>query len=146
MLINQLTAGAAYCGSSANWTGSMTELACAGTTSLSRGDMALLGSATPAKQATLLLLGGRAGQRPLGGDTLCPMDPLHRMHLGSSDLSGEVRFPITSNDLPAAYPGAVIAGSSRRFQLWHRDTTDTGFALSNGVRVTCAPWDRAPVE
>lgn len=139
VLINHLAAGTAYCASAANSTGSRTELACVGTTSLSRGDMALVGTALPGRQSALLLLGGRAGQSPLGGGTLCLMDPLHRMRLGVSNAAGEVLFPVASNDLPAAYPGAVIAGSSRRFQLWHRDTTGTGFALSNGVRVTFAP-------
>lgn len=139
VLLNQRLSGASYCGSAPNSTGLTARLACEGTTSLSRSDMVLVGTELPANQTALLLLGGRAGQVPLGSGTLCLMAPIHRMAVGAADASGEVRFQVVSTDLPAVYPGAVSAGSSRRFQLWHRDTAGGGFALSSGVRVTFAP-------
>ncbi|MEZ6014570.1 MAG: VCBS repeat-containing protein [Planctomycetota bacterium] len=138
VLTSHLTTGATICSTPPNSTGALGELAFEGSASLSRGDLVARATGLPPGALALMLLSDEADHVPLGASYLCVAAPFLRLQVGVADALGACSMPLPPSLFPAAMPGALTPGSTRMFQLWHRDPV-LSYALTSGLRTTFAP-------
>lgn len=125
-----------YCAPRKNSTGDRGRLSASGSSSVSAGDLEFLGDRLPASQVGLLFQGSERVYTPLANGFLCAGAPISRLAIASTSAAGTIQFAFDAADPPGMATPAV-AGETRSFQFWHRDT-DTppeSSNLTNGVEV-----------
>lgn len=123
----------------ANGSGQGARLGASGSASIADADLVLSGSHLIPGQAGLYFQGDNAvssGAGDVFGDGLrCAGGSVVRLEVRVADASGSSQ---TTVDVAAS--GGVLAGQTKRYQLWYRDPATTpcgsGFNLSNGYEVT----------
>ena len=117
-------------------------LGAVGSNSVSAADLVLQGVGMQAGQPGLYFQGNNATNAGLGfanGDGLrCAGGNLKRIQVRLADVNGS-----SSTTVNVAAQGLVLAGDTRRYQLWYRSPATspcgTTFNLSNGIETTWAP-------
>jgi len=126
----------------ANGSGSGGKLRSVGTSSVTAGDLSLVGSQLIANQPGLYFQGNNAinsGDGNSFGDGLrCAGGGVIRLQVRFSSATGE-----SATDIHIATAGGAASGDTKRYQLWYRDpvTSPCGtlFNLTNGVEIIYTP-------
>ena len=126
----------------ANSTGSGAILNASGSTSVAQDNVVLSGQQLAASQPGLYFQGDNAINGGLGnafGDGLrCAGGAVVRLEVVTASLAGT-----SSTSVPIAATGGVLAGQTKRYQLWYRDPIGTpcgsGFNFTNGYEIVWAP-------
>jgi len=123
----------------ANGTGSGGRLRASGSASVSSGVVTLSGSQLIASQPGLYFQGNNAinaGDGTLFGDGIrCAGGGVIRLQVRFADSAGD-----SETNINVAAVGGVVAGDTKRYQLWYRDpltsTCGAMFNLTNGIEIT----------
>ena len=125
------------CGNGPNSTGSPGLVDFVGSSSVALNSLTLTASPLPNNAFGLFIQGQVAGTGQLPGGTLCIQQPVFRLPIEQSQ-SG-----VMSHDLDIVNPPTaaqqIMAGTTWRFQAWHRDTTMSGYSLTNALKMVFTP-------
>jgi hypothetical protein len=114
--------GSSYCTSTMNSSGNAALISATGCPSVAIGAVTLHGSSMPANKTSLFFYGPTATQSPLGNGFLCVTGGLFRFHAATTSPSGTIDHAIDFTSTPAGMgAGAILPGSTWRFQGWFRD-------------------------
>lgn len=130
---------ASECSNGPNSTGSPSLVSFVGNTSIGDDDLTLaVGPLAPFSFGFFIQaeLGG-AGNLPNGG-TLCVTQPFFRLPAEQAGSDGMMRHELQIQNPPSPAQ-QILAGSTWRFQAWHRDTTSNGYGLSNALKLVFTP-------
>lgn len=133
-----------YCSVAPNSVGAGARLSALGSTSVGANELRLRATGCTPSQHGLFFYGPNATQVPFGDGFLCVSGGAHRLNPPSAASSqGELERALDFGAPPMARgPGAVLPGSTWRFQLWYRDPTGpggTGFNLSDALAIRFCP-------
>ncbi|QDV09879.1 N-acetylneuraminate epimerase [Planctomycetes bacterium Poly30] len=125
------------CSNSANSTGSPSLVGFVGSTSIGDDDLTLTAGPLPLNAFGFFIQATQAGSGALAGGTLCVQQPFYRLPAEQA-LGGVLRhrLQIQNPNTPAQQ---ILAGSTWRFQAWHRDTVAVGYGLSNALKLVFTP-------
>ena len=127
------------CGNGPNGTGQPSLMDYVGTSSIAANDLELTAGPIPAGQFGLFVQSETAASIPLmGGGTLCVGMPFFRLPVEFAP-AGVLRHDLDIGSPPGGMGAQIMAGSTWRFQAWHRDTIAPGFGLSNAVKIVFTP-------
>lgn len=132
--------GETYCLSNPNSTGDRGLIEVSGSASLSSNDLVLSALDLPATTSSLFFIGTQQVDSPLGHGVLCAGGQIGRLSIAVSDGSGVANHAFDNTASLGGAP-AVVAGETRYFQNWFRDTTWglSIFNFTNAVGVQFAP-------
>ena len=121
-----------------NGTGSPALMDYIGTSSVTSDDLELMASPVPANVFGLFVQARNAASIPLmAGGTLCLDLPFFRLPIEMAQ--GNVLSHELNIGSPPQGVQQILAGSTWRFQAWHRDTISPGYGLSNAVKISFTP-------
>jgi hypothetical protein len=125
------------CMSSINSTGSMALMGHTGTNDISNNNFVLNAYALPPSKLGLFFFGQNQTLVPFGNGWRCVGSPLHRLPTTTSNLFGDLVWPLNLNALPSGVQ--IHAGETWYFQAWYRDPAAGGanFNASDALQV---PW------
>jgi len=132
-----------YCSTSPNSAGPGALMGSLGTTSVDLDDFSLIATGAPPDKVGIFFYGAQAGQAPLGNGTRCVALPLFRLRPPQTcDAAGTALMKLRLWGPGAPHgSGAILAGSTWRFQFWYRDPAagGWGFNVSDGLEVPFCP-------
>ena len=122
------------CSNPVNSTGAPALMGFVGTTSVGRDDLTITAGPVPSGQFGLFIQGELPGNVPVtGGGAVCISFPVDRLPIVQSQ-GGLMSYQVQLQDtVPGIAP--ITAGTTWRFQAWHRDTAGAGFGLSNALKL-----------
>jgi hypothetical protein len=129
-----------FCVSGPNSSGGVARIRARGTTSVSTGGLVLNVASIPIDSGTFFY-GPSEAQLPFGNGTLCVGPPFYRLGWGfGGGAQGRYGVPFAEPPVGAG-PGAILAGSTWKFQAWFRDPAAGGatFDTSDGVSIEFIP-------
>jgi hypothetical protein len=132
-----------YCLASPNSAGYGTRIDATGSLSISANNFTLLARCAPHDTSGLFFYGNAAASTPFGNGRRCVASPVYRLGPplvvdGTGHASRHVDFTVEPATVGNA---AIVPGSTKYFQFWHRDVAGGG-SLSNtseGLRATFTP-------
>ena len=126
------------CSNPVNSTGAPALMGFVGTTSVGRDDLTITAGPVPSGQFGLFIQGELPGNVPVtGGGAVCISFPVDRLPIVQSQ-GGLMSYQVQLQDtVPGIAP--ITAGTTWRFQAWHRDTAGAGFGLSNALKLVFTP-------
>lgn len=127
------------CFNDPNSTGVMSSVSFVGNTSVGDDDLEFsVGPLAPSSFGFFIQaeLSG-VGNLPAGG-VLCVSQPFFRLPAEQADADGFLRHELQIQN-PNTPAQQILAGSTWRFQAWHRDTTPNGYGLSNALKLVFTP-------
>ena len=124
-----------YCISSPNSVGSGAHIHATGSASVAANDLGVWATGVPHSQFGLFFYGADANATPFGNGTLCVGGALYRFPPVTSNEWGVAGTQVNYNQLAAA--GAILPGSTWRFQFHYRDPAGGGalFNLTEGLEI-----------
>lgn len=126
------------CANAPNSTGSSSLVDFVGSTSIGDDDLTLRVGPLPVFAFGFFIQATQAGSGALAGGTLCVQQPFYRLPIEQSDASGLLQHRLQIQNPPTAAQ-QIMAGSTWRFQAWHRDTLAVGYSLSNALKLVFTP-------
>ncbi len=114
-------------------------LSALGSTSIAANNFSLFSAGLPPQQFGLLVYGGGQGFSPLGDGILCVAGTptLYRLTLAQAGQFGTTNIAVDFNNLAAG--SSIVANQTVNWQFWFRDTTPSGFNLTEAISVTFCP-------
>ena len=138
--------GTNYCSANPNSTGSSSSMSATGSASVALNDLTLVATGLPPLGFGFFITGPASGfvQNPGGSSgNLCISGSIGRYvapgQIQNSGLAGTIDLLIDSSAIPTPLgPVAMSPGSTRFFQLWHRDSNASGPTsnFTDGLEVT----------
>lgn len=125
------------CSNGVNSTGSPSLVGFVGSTSIGDDDLTLTVGPLPANAFGFFIQATQAGSGALAGGTLCVQQPFFRLPAEQA-LGGVLQHRLQIQNPPSAAQ-QIMAGSTWRFQAWHRDTVPVGYGLSNALKLVFTP-------
>lgn len=129
--------GTEYCTSLPNTTGQSGLLLASGSDLAADNMLTLTAINLPPNQTGYILNSMNAATIPVASGILCLGDGKgrHTAQAMDSGLGGQIITPIDTTALPRSVggPAAVMIGETWRFQMWHRDGTDSNFTSAVAI-------------
>jgi len=125
-----------YCAAANNSTGQPALISNTGTVSIASNNFALVASGLPPNTSGVFYYGSTEIQQSFGNGFRCVGGSTFRLGVQQASAGGVMTRTIDFTALIG--PGAITAGSTRRFQCWYRNPAGggAGFNLSNGLSAT----------
>ncbi len=125
-----------YCAAANNSTGQPALISSTGTVSIAANNFTLVATGLPANTSGVFYYGSTEIQQTFGNGFRCVGGSTFRLGVQQASAGGVMTRPIDFTALIG--PGAITAGSTRKFQCWYRNPAagGAGFNLSNGLSAT----------
>jgi N-acetylneuraminic acid mutarotase len=126
------------CSNGPNSTGDPSLVRFVGSTSIDADELTLRVGPLAPNSFGFFLQAELAGSGSLPGGTLCLTQPFFRLPPEQAAPNGVLthRLQIQNPNTPAQQ---IMAGTTWRFQAWHRDTVAIGYGLSNALKLVFTP-------
>lgn len=125
-----------YCAATNNSTGQPALISYTGTVSIAANNFALVASGLPNNTFGVFYYGSTETQTVFGNGFRCVGGSVFRLGVQQASPTGVMTRAINFPSLVG--PGAINAGSTKKFQCWYRNPAagGAGFNLSNGLSAT----------
>ncbi len=129
---------ASECSNGPNSTGNPSLVDFVGTTSVGDDELTLRVGPLAPNSFGFFLQAELAGSGMLPGGTLCLTQPFFRLPAEQASPSGLLTHRLQIQN-PNTAAQQIMAGTTWRFQAWHRDTVAIGYGLSNALKLVFTP-------
>lgn len=130
------------CLANPNSTGSPATMSSSGSTHIGANDFRIAAYGLPPSTFGVFFYGANPTQQPFGNGYRCVASPVLRLGVQQASVFGDVERALDFAAPPfSAGPGAITAGSTKRFQFWYRNPAGggAGFNTSDALAVTFCP-------